>query len=97
MEGSDTPHVIRIPMGTDESVQSMTQSHLPGDVFEDSILIVLCDIAIDDEIDAARALNQHHVALPHVNEMNHCAHDPLHSSLVHHPAFFYAHQYQILA
>ena len=91
VEGSDTPHVVGVPVCAYKGPQPTSLTYLAGNVSEDTIFVVLCDVAIYNEVGAARTLDQYHVALPRVNEMNSCAHDPFPFWVTHRSQFVGAH------
>lgn len=74
VEDFNASHVIRVPVGAYERPESASLAYLSSKIGENAILVVVGDIAVHHEVGSVRTLNQRHVALANVDEVDCCAH-----------------------
>ena len=70
----NTTHMIRVPVSADEGSESAPTTYLSSEIVENTTLVAFRDIAVHDESCTVRALDQGHVALPDVDEVDRCIH-----------------------
>ena len=66
--------VVGVPMRTDEGMKSLSFANLAGNVVQNAVFVVIGDVAIEHKTRSGRRLDQDHVALPDIDNVNDSSH-----------------------